>query len=144
MRDVVTAILPVDVDLGPLRALQLLAEHGATRLLAFGLDASRDSVMVERLAVNLYEHERDSRPLTPRGPAAIWSTLPVHGLRDAVAATGQACGVSLSAGAFVCNAVLYRALEAGVPTAFVHLPAALDEKAGARVVAAAASAATAR
>jgi pyroglutamyl-peptidase len=129
----------VDVELGPLTALELVGTHGSPALLAFGLDASRTSVMVERLAVNLYEHGDSRRPLTPRGPAAYWSTLPVDEIREAVRDVGVACELSLSAGAFVCNAVLFRALEAGIPTAFVHLPADLDPEQGAQVVAAAVS-----
>lgn len=140
MPGVVADVLPVDVELAPLRALELVQEHGAVAVVAFGLQSGRSSVMVERLAVNLYEHGGSSRALTPRGPVAYWSTLPVVDIRNAIRDAGLDCELSLSAGAFVCNALLYRALEAGVPAAFVHLPEGLSAEDGTQVVAAAVSA----
>lgn len=127
-------MLPVDVELGPLAALELVASLGAVGLIVFGFDASRSAVMVERLAVNLYEHGAVSRPLTPRGPAAMWATLPALPVRDAVRELGIPCEMSLSAGAFVSNATLYRALEAGLAALVVHLPSGLSAEDGARVI----------
>lgn len=54
---------------------------------------------------------------------------------------GEPCELSLSAGLYVFNALRYRALEAGLPAGFVHLPPGLDAETGARVVAAAVRAA---
>ncbi len=64
-------------------------------------------------------------PSEAGGPAARFSTLPVKRLVDELIAEGLPARLSLSAGAYVCNHVLYTALGAIGPNAiagFVHLP----------------------
>ena len=96
---VITAVLPVDVDAGPRRALELATGQGVSSVIALGLDAARPTVSIERIAVNLYEHGALSHPLTVGGPAAYWSTLPTRDLEAAIAALEVPVQQSLSAGA---------------------------------------------
>lgn len=129
-------LLPVSYD----RAARLLKQE-MLRLrpdcvLSLGQAGGRKTVTVERIAVNLQDGGspdsdgivRRDCPVEEGAPDAYFSTLPVRILRDAVEREGVACALSLSAGTYVCNTVMYTALRtadaAGLPAkaGFLHLP----------------------
>ncbi|WP_295839700.1 hypothetical protein [uncultured Microbacterium sp.] len=59
------------------------------------------------------------------GPAAYFATLPVKAIAAVVDDAGIPAAVSYSAGTFVCNHVMYTALDAAGPdtrAGFVHVP----------------------
>ena len=59
----------------------------------------------------------------PDGPAAYFSTLPLRAMLAAVQAAGVPVELSLSAGAYLCNQVLYTLLHTcPIPGGFIHLP----------------------
>ena len=66
------------------------------------------------------------QPILPHGECAIFSTLPVRRMAQAVGKAGIPAKVSYSAGAYVCNDVLYTLLAHfdGTKTrvAFIHIP----------------------
>lgn len=66
--------------------------------------------------------------LDPDGPAAYFSGLPVLALAEALNREEIPAEVSLTAGSYVCNCLLYRLLaRAGdIPADFIHVPAAQD------------------
>ncbi|WP_415662336.1 pyroglutamyl-peptidase I [Roseateles sp.] len=111
-------------------------------VIALGQASGRSEVSIERVAVNLIDAripDNDGvrpldQPVRPGAPAAYFSTLPVKALRDGLRAAGHPAGLSLSAGAFVCNQVFFelqhRLAGRGVPSGFIHLPA-LPEQAAA-------------
>lgn len=93
------------------------------------------SIAVERVGVNLEDAGPDNfgrrpegTPILPGGPAAYFSTLPVKEIAQAVNAAGIPARLSLSAGAFICNDILYstqhhltqRGLT--IPAGFIHVP----------------------
>ena len=103
-------------------------------VVCFGLAASRTKITPEKVAVN-FAHARipdndgaqpQNLPLDPRGPAAYFSTLPVLDMVEALEAKNIPAELSLSAGSYVCNAVMYRLLAwatpRGIPAGFVHVP----------------------
>ncbi len=65
-------------------------------------------------------------PIDPKGPAAYMTSLPVHGMIEAIRAEDIPAHLSLSAGAYVCNDVYYALLsgeaEGGYRGLFVHVP----------------------
>lgn len=104
----------------------------------------RSAVSVERVAVNLRDYRipdnagatvRDE-PVVPGGPDACFATLPVRALADAVGRTGVAAELSLSAGAFLCNEVMYHTLHRAAreghafAAGFVHLPQLEEQSPG--------------
>lgn len=105
-------------------------------VLMLGEAGNRSRISIERLAVNLADaripdnagRQPKETPLLKNGPAAYFSTLPVTALRDALLAAEIPAECSLSAGSFVCNAVMYRALHVLATRAtparagFIHLP----------------------
>lgn len=103
-------------------------------VLALGLAGSRSEMAIERVAINLCDASipdnaglqlRDT-PVVEGGPAALFATLPVRGMLDALLAAGLPGVLSLSAGSYVCNEVFYRLLHsqatARLPAGFMHLP----------------------
>ncbi|MBD4636273.1 pyroglutamyl-peptidase I, partial [Xanthomonas citri pv. citri] len=86
-----------------------------------------------RVAVNLQDaripdnagEQPVDRPVRADGPAALFATLPAKRAVAAIRAAGVAAEPSLSAGAFVCNHVMYVLLDApGTARAagFLHVP----------------------
>lgn len=91
-------------------------------------EASRSKITVERVAINVADASLPDNdgavftdaPLEEGGPAACFATLPIKKMAEAGGAD-----VSNTAGTYVCNALMYRALRftAGkTPCGFVHLP----------------------
>ena len=129
-------VLPVAFDGARAALAAVLAEGVPALALGLGLAGSRREISVERVALNLADApipdalgaQPADRPLSDDGPPARFATLPVKGLVAALRAAGHPAGLSLSAGSYVCNAVLYALLEKleplGVPAGFLHLPRA--------------------
>ena len=113
---------------------QLLAEHQPQLVIATGLGPGRSDISIERVAINLIDaripDNLGAQPVdtavTPEGPAAYFSTLPVKAMVRAVREAGIAASVSQTAGTFVCNQVFYRLQHAlfgsGVRSGFIHVP----------------------
>ncbi|MEZ6186127.1 MAG: pyroglutamyl-peptidase I [Planctomycetota bacterium] len=66
------------------------------------------------------------RQIEPRGPALVYGTLPVAGIKQRLDRAGIACSLSEDAGGYLCNAVYYwlacRLGEERTPVGFLHLP----------------------
>ena len=133
----VTATLPVEFGRASEVLAALIAEHSPDLVIAAGLADGRTAITPELVAINL-ENARipdnagaqpRGRAIDPDGPAARFSALPVREIVDAIATQSIPARVSLSAGAFVCNSLMYR-LMAGVPegtmAGFVHVPSERD------------------
>lgn len=122
------------------RSAQILTRavesHRPQAVLSVGQAGGRAAVTVERVALNLAEagipdndgfQPRDL-PLVPDGPAAYFSTLPVKAITEGIRAAGIPCQLSYTAGTYVCNSVLYRALHLaetacpGLLAGFIHVP----------------------
>ena len=133
-----TVVLPVEFGTAWQRLDDAIDEHSPELVIAVGLADGRSAITPERVAINLEDaripdnagaQPRD-RPVVADGPAAYFSGLPVTAIADAIRATGIAAEVSLSAGAYVCNDLMYRLLHAvaehrpGLMAGFIHVPAA--------------------
>ncbi|WP_413449959.1 pyroglutamyl-peptidase I [Georgenia phoenicis] len=131
----VTETLPVSFARATERLAALVAEHRPAVVIGVGLAAGRDRISLERVALNL----ADARipdvdgaqpvdvPVLAGEPLARLTTLPVKAALAALRAVDLPAELSLSAGSYVCNAVMYAALAAvpdGVPAGFVHVPPA--------------------
>ena len=131
-----TAVLPVHRHLGPQTLLDLVPQHQPDAVICLGEAGGRTAVSIERVAINLLDFGIadnnglvvQDEPIAPDGPAAYFATLPVRTLQQAVLAAGIPAELSLSAGAFLCNQVMYELLhflagqQLAVPAGFVHLP----------------------
>ena len=109
-------------------------ELGADVLLFVGQAGGRRAITPELVAINLrYASIPDNKgnqptdePIIDGDSTAYFSTLPVRKMAEAIQSSGIPSAVSYSAGAYVCNEVLYRALShfSKVPTrvGFIHVP----------------------
>ncbi len=131
--DVAAEILPVSWEhLDEFVRTTLAVRWRAVVLL--GVAADRAVLSLERVAVNLCDLERADEGgtvaarerLVEHGPDAYFSTLPIHALVDALRRASVPVESSLSAGAYLCNALFYRTRHAladrATPCGFVHVP----------------------
>ena len=103
-------------------------------VISVGQAGGRDSVTPEVVAINLREagisdnagNQPVNVPVVPGGPAAYFATIPVRDMVRAVKDAGIPCKLSYTAGAFVCNDVLYSMLhhcrETTTQVGFIHVP----------------------
>lgn len=140
--DLFTAILPVIGGEGNSSARselrRAIEECQPHTVVCFGESYRATHIAFERVAVNLRDERiadnagvqcRDE-PVITGGPVAYFSTVPTRAMRDACEGEGVPATLSLSAGSFTCNEILYFLLHncaagefASVRRAgFVHLP----------------------
>lgn len=103
-------------------------------ILCIGQAGGRSGVTPEVIGINLREaripdnagNQPENVPVVPDAPAAYFSTVPVRAMVGAIQDAGVPAALSYSAGAFVCNDVLFSLLHAydGTQTkvGFVHVP----------------------
>ncbi len=127
--------LPVVFGEAARQVIRAAEETHADAVLCIGQAAGRSKVTPEMLGVNLRYaaipdnagHAPKDEPVEEGGPAAVFSTLPVRRMAQAICDAGLPGAVSLSAGAYVCNDVLYSVLRhfsgTAVRAGFVHVPA---------------------
>lgn len=141
-------LLPAKVGEFELRKLQIPTVYGKAAamvvakaeerhpnvILCIGQAGGRAAVTPERIGVNIRDARIcDNEGNQPRGefvvadgPAAYFATVNVQAMADAAQKAGFPATVSNSAGAFVCNDVLYALLHrfAGteVKVGFIHVP----------------------
>jgi len=137
----VSEVLPVSFTQAPALLAAAIDRHEPDIVLMLGLAADRHAITPERVALNLADAripDNDGMqpvdaPLQPHGPTARFALLPVKSIANAIDASGIPSTVSLSAGTYVCNALMYTALgiaEQRVDTGgqplgagFIHVPA---------------------
>jgi len=104
-------------------------------VLGLGQAGGRPAISLEKVAINLAERNagRESdggltgTPVLRGGADALFARLPLRAIMQALRRRGIPAALSLSAGAYVCNAVMYTTLHAlraraEVAAGFIHLP----------------------
>lgn len=131
-----SVILPVEGERMPPVVLAALDEIKPVAVLGLGEAPRRAVVSVERVAVNLQDYsipdnsgmQRSDVPVREGAPAAYFSTLPVREIHAAVKAAGIPAELSLTAGAYLCNHLMFTLLDhfavrgMQTPAGFMHLP----------------------
>lgn len=134
--DLITAILPVDRLHGPEKLVQVLEATQPEAVLCLGEASTRPALSIERLAINLLNYpipdnqgeQVEDEPIIPGGPAAYFVTLPLRKALEAVQAVAVPVELSLNAGSYLCNQILYTLLNylaqwgLELPAGFIHLP----------------------
>ena len=125
--------LPVVFGLAARTVLDAARELQPDVILSIGQAGGRDAVTPEMVAINLcYASIPDNdgnqpkdEPIDKCGAAACFSTVPTRRMSEAIADSGVPSRVSYSAGAYVCNEVLYSllsSLDGGTRVGFIHVP----------------------
>ena len=137
--------LPVDFFSSAEILLDALATHRPAAVLSVGQAGGRTDIALEKVALNQAWDRNADPPLclaadhriAGDGPAAYFSTLPLDAIERALRAEEIPASVSLSAGTYVCNFIMYTALHrasregAEMRCGFIHVPF-LPEQAAAK------------
>ena len=130
-------VLPLDLRAMPGALRDLLERHKPNVVLSLGLAAGIVGVNVERVGVNLADLSRtpdnagcavSDTLLAPGGPDALFATVPTRRIVERLHAEGIPAALSYSAGAHLCNAILYHLLcearehGSAYRAGFLHLP----------------------
>lgn len=109
-------------------------EIGADVILCIGQAGGRDAITPEMLGINLRHasipDNEGNQPLDEKiiegGDVAYFTTLPARAIAEKISAKGIGAKVSYSAGAYVCNDVIYSLLAhfngSDVKLGFIHIP----------------------
>ena len=126
--------IPTVFGLASQKVLEKAGEVCPDVILCVGQAGGRDAVTPERIAVNIRDakipdnvgNQPVGQFVAEDGPAAYFATVPVMAMAQAIRNAKIPGAVSNSAGAFVCNDVLYSLLHhyAGTPVrvGFIHVP----------------------
>ena len=127
-----TAVLPTDYRRSWRMLRRLYAGFAPDIVVHFGVSQKLKAIHVERVARNAANPARpDAAGYVPpsararrSGPEVLLSTLPVSAVHAALAEAGFPAVLSDDAGAYVCNATLYRSLAANAAPriGFIHVP----------------------
>ncbi|HLW69685.1 MAG TPA: pyroglutamyl-peptidase I [Candidatus Binataceae bacterium] len=126
--------LPVNCSHAAAAVTEALEELQPVAFLGLGQAGGRPALSLEKVALNLIdEHPTretdggiDGQPIVREGPDAYFSRLPLKQLLEALREHQVPAALSLSAGVYICNAVMYVAMhslrERNAPAGFIHLP----------------------
>lgn len=131
-------ILPTEWSSGLARVADLYRELQPAAAIHFGVAGRAKGFVIEARGRNVCAPTQDAAGLLPNGPrVSPWgpeflpSTLPAAHIVERLRRRGIPAIVSRDAGAYLCNALLYRAQEIAraspIParSGFIHLPASL-------------------
>jgi pyroglutamyl-peptidase len=135
--------IPVDYRRALAKLRAAIDESAPAALLGLGQAGGRPALSLERVAINLVDqHKRDGsgaghrseKTVVRGGPDAYFSRLPLASILSALLRNRIPATYSLTAGAFICNALMYAALHqmrqtASTPVGFIHLPYTTDQAA---------------
>jgi pyroglutamyl-peptidase len=135
--NLITAVLPVDYDTANRMMPELLENHRPDAVLMLGVAQMRDSINLERIAININDAKiadnagnlKTGQPIVEDAPVGYRSTLPLEAMYEAIKNEGIAVSYSNHAGAYLCNHVFYLARHwldckdlAHIPCGFIHIP----------------------
>lgn len=108
-------------------------------VICIGQAGGRIAITPELVAINLRHgnipdnegNQPKDEPIIKGGKEAYFSTLPVRNISEAVSEAGVASSVSYSAGAYVCNDLLYSLLahfdNSKTRVGFIHIPYSTEQ-----------------
>lgn len=133
---VIGRILPVDFNKAGGMIAKLIDEIEPDAVVSLGLAAGRFKLTPERIAINFKDGPADNEGNQPvdeavheDGAAGYLSTLPIRKMVSRLLEEGLPADVSNSAGAYLCNNVMYETLHYAqlhknhMPAGFLHMPA---------------------
>ena len=131
-----TANLAVERYKGPQGITQAYSDSKPDAVLCLGEGGTYTGLYIERVFVNLLDstmkdnggHTATDEVINAKGPDALFSTLPVRRIHDALKEADIPSKLSLSAGTYICNQVGYTLMDLvrqssySIPAGFIHLP----------------------
>ena len=133
---VVSKVMPVDFNSSGQHLLSYIEEVEPDAVISLGLAAGRFKITPERIAINVKDGEPDNKghkpvdePIKEGGKPAYLTTLPARQMVDRLQKEGLPADISNTAGAYLCNNVMYEGLhyaettKPDMHTGFIHIPA---------------------
>ena len=130
-----TKLLPVDCARAAAAVGKAIVALKPVGVLGLGQAAGRVGLSLETVALNLadrrpvpeIENGLNGKAVVRDGPDAYFTRLPLKAILAALRIRDVPAAISLSAGVYVCNTVMYATLHAlrrrpRVPAGFIHLP----------------------
>ena len=126
--------IPTVFGLAAQRVLETACRIKPDAILCVGQAGGRNALTPEVVAINLREasipdnagNQPANLPVDGEGPCAYFATVPVREMVAAIQSAGYPAALSYSAGAFVCNDLLYTLLHrfngTGTQAGFIHVP----------------------
>ena len=143
-----TLKLPVDCKRAAHQVMETVVRIRPAAVIGLGQAGGRPVLSLEKVAVNLADERAareavgvaNGKPVVTGGPAAYFSRLPLASILQALKRRNIPVELSLSAGVYVCNSMMYATLHAlrrrpRVPAGFIHLPYEAAQAAHHRAVA---------
>lgn len=132
-----TEILPVDFATAADELKKHIAAQQPDAIVSLGLAAGRYKITPERIAINVKDGVKDNtgylpvdEPIDVDGKDGYFTTLPIRQMVDALQQAGYPAEISNTAGAYLCNNVMYAALQYAEPkqlqAGFIHIPASFE------------------
>lgn len=133
-------LVPVVFGEGAACVMQVAEEIAPDVILCIGQAGGRNAITPELVGINLRHSESPDnagyRPtdetIVRGGENALFSTLPVRRMAEAVTEVGIPSRVSYTAGAYVCNDLLYTLLNRYKNTqarvGFIHIPYCTEQQ----------------
>ena len=133
-------LLPVVFGEAASLALKTAEEMNPDFILCIGQAGGRAEVTPELVAINLRHasipdnngNQPKDEPIKAGAPAAYFSTIPARKIADAINAAGVPSKLSYSAGAYVCNDLLYTLLShyenSNTKVGFIHIPYSTEQE----------------
>lgn len=134
--EIIGKVLPVDFHGSGENMLAYIEEVNPDIVIALGLAAGRTKITPERIAINCNDgpvdnrgHKPDGEPIISEAPDGLFSTLPIKQITARLQDNGYPAETSNTAGAYLCNNVMYHALyhfyktDQTTRAGFIHIPA---------------------
>jgi len=132
-------ILSVSYKKAPIELIKHIQEEKPDIIINLGLASDRDKITPELIAINYINSKTadndgeviQNSPINSSGDDAIFSSLPLNKILAALAEKNIESELSTTAGTYVCNLVMYSALDflkknqidSKVQSGFIHIPA---------------------
>ncbi|SFA87555.1 pyroglutamyl-peptidase [Lentibacillus halodurans] len=128
---VVGDILTVDFQKSGKQLVDIIEDHNPDAIISLGLAAGRNRITPERIAINCNDGPQDNGGYKPvgekifaDGPDGLFTRLPIRQMVKHLQNAGLPAEISNTAGAYLCNHVMYHGLYYfDGPAGFIHLPA---------------------
>ena len=132
--ELIKMCIPVVFGESAQKVIRMAKDVSPDVILCLGQAGGRDAITPELVGINLRhasipDNEGNKpldEPIKPLGECAYFSTLPVRSIAKAISSAGVSSCVSYSAGAYVCNDVLYTLLShfngSETRVGFIHVP----------------------
>lgn len=129
-------VLPVDFSVSGDRVISHIEAVKPDAVLSLGLSGGRFKITPERIAINVNDGAKDNsghapidEPIIEGGADGYFTNMPIRKMVNALKGAGLPAEISNTAGAYLCNHVMYRVLHVvterreDMLAGFIHIPA---------------------